>query len=95
MGTASVKGTLDRESHITTETIAAITVATTGGTAVTHGLGVIPDTVVINPTSQYHVWTISSTATTITLGSANASATCDIIARAGSNPGTITETVTS
>ena len=92
---ASVKGQIDKEGHITSETILAITVASTSGTTITHGLGVIPDTVQIIPTSQYHVWgiTASHTATAIVLGSANSGATCDVIVRTGSNPGTITETV--
>jgi hypothetical protein len=89
----TVKGQIDKEGHVTTETIVAITVATTGGTTITHGLGVVPDTVDVNMTSQYACWCISTTATTIVLGSANASATCDVVIRVGSNPGTITETV--
>lgn len=62
------------------EVINGVEVGTTGGTNITHKMGVIPTSVVITPTSQYWVAeTIASrAATSLVLTSENASATCSL-----------------
>jgi hypothetical protein len=75
-------------------TIASPITVGSGTISLTHSLGGIPDVVQVTPVAGYVIWCTAATASALTIGGGNASATAIVVAKRAVKSGDITETAT-